>query len=70
MAPSVTVTVNRLPSWKRNTPAPVGHYNPDQTLRVTFGLKRPHADEEEQFLDELQASPPVPGGRGEGRLCG
>jgi subtilase family serine protease len=28
-------------------------YNPDQTLRVTFGLKRPHPDEEEELLQQL-----------------
>ncbi len=32
----------------------IGHYNPDQKLRLVFGLQPPHPEEEEQFLQELQ----------------
>jgi Pro-kumamolisin, activation domain/Abnormal spindle-like microcephaly-assoc'd, ASPM-SPD-2-Hydin len=32
----------------------VGHYNPNQMLRLTLGLQPPHVDEERQFLESLQ----------------
>ena len=32
----------------------VGHYNPDQMIRLTIGLQTPHPAEEDQFLKELQ----------------
>src|SRR5712671_5302822 len=32
----------------------IDHYDATQMLRVVLGLKRPHIDEEEQFLRELQ----------------
>jgi uncharacterized repeat protein (TIGR02543 family) len=32
----------------------VGHYDPEQKLRLVFGLQPPHLAEEEQFLQDLQ----------------
>jgi Pro-kumamolisin, activation domain/Bacterial Ig-like domain (group 3) len=32
----------------------VGHYNPNQMVRLVIGLQPPHMAEEEQFLEELQ----------------
>jgi len=32
----------------------MGHYNPDQMIRLTIGLQTPHPAEEEEFLKELQ----------------
>ena len=32
----------------------VGHYNPNQMLRLTIGLQPPHVQEERQFLDSLE----------------
>jgi hypothetical protein len=32
----------------------VGHYNPEQKLRLVLGIQPPHLAEEEKFLDELQ----------------
>jgi len=48
------------------TPSPVldgsaklsEHYNPNQMLRLVFGLKPPHQDAEKKFLQELQDRPP------------
>jgi hypothetical protein len=32
----------------------IGHYNPNQTLRLVIGLQPPHPEEEEQFLRDVQ----------------
>ena len=32
----------------------MGHYNPDQMIRLTIGLQTPHPADEEEFLKELQ----------------
>src|SRR3984885_15806000 len=32
----------------------MGHYNPDQMIRLTIGLQTPHPAEEEEFLKELK----------------
>ena len=32
----------------------IGHYNPEQMLRVTIALQPPHWAEEQQFLKDLQ----------------
>jgi hypothetical protein len=36
------------------TAKPVGHYNPNQMLRLVVGLQPPHMAEEEQFLRDVQ----------------
>lgn len=42
------------PAVVNGTAVQAGHYNPDQMLRLVFGLQRPHVAEEEQFLAALQ----------------
>jgi len=32
----------------------IGHYDPNQMLRLVFALKPPHLQEEEHFLNQLQ----------------
>ncbi len=32
---------------------PIGAYDPAQKLRISFGLRPPHMDEEKQFLEDL-----------------
>jgi hypothetical protein len=47
------------PAVANGTAVEAGHYNPNQMLRLAFGLQRPHEAEEEQFLVDLrtQGSP-------------
>src|SRR5205823_2118269 len=47
-------TLGEPPSEVRNGRAsPAGHFNPQQMLRLAFGLRVPHLVEEEEFLRQL-----------------
>ena len=49
------VALEQTPAAVTNGKAQLlGQYNPDQELRLVFGLQPPHMQEEEQFLQELQ----------------
>lgn len=49
------VAIEQLPVAVRSGSAQfMGHYNPNQTLRLVFALKPPHMEEEEEFLRQLQ----------------
>jgi hypothetical protein len=55
-----TVSIPQVPLAVQDGSAHyLGHFNPQQMLRLAVALKPPHVDEEEQFLRELQdpASP-------------
>lgn len=41
------------PAVVNGTAVAAGHFNPNQMLRLVFGLQRPHIMEEEQFLADL-----------------
>jgi hypothetical protein len=50
-----TVSIPQVPLAVQNGSAQyLGHYDPQQMLRLVFALRPPHMDEEEQFLRELQ----------------
>ena len=54
-APDMTRLTGHTPNVIMNGTAKfVGHYNPNQMLRLVIGLQPPHMAEEEQFLEELQ----------------
>jgi len=60
MAAQQTVSIPQVPLAVQNGSAHyLGHYDPQQMLRLTVALKPPHMEAEEQFLRELQdpASP-------------
>ncbi|MGD0931220.1 MAG: protease pro-enzyme activation domain-containing protein [Candidatus Korobacteraceae bacterium] len=60
IAAQQTVSIPQVPLAVQNGSAQyLGHYNPQQMLRLAVALKPPHMEEEEQFLRELQdpASP-------------
>ncbi len=60
IAAQQTVSIPQVPLAVQNGSAHyLGHYDPQQMLRLAVALKPPHLDEEEQFLRELQdpASP-------------
>ncbi len=49
------VTLEQTPhAVQQGTAQLIGHYNPDQMLRLVFALRPPHMEEEEQFLRDLQ----------------
>jgi len=58
----VSSTLSASTSFRPHTPRPVqegsatllGHYNPNQRLRLTLGLQPPHVNEERQFLESIQ----------------
>ena len=58
----VSSTIAGSTSFKPHTPPAVqegsatlmGHYNPNQKLRLTIGLQPPHVEEERRFLESLQ----------------
>ena len=62
----VSYTLSASTTFRPHTPRPVqdgtatlvGHYNPNQMLRLTLGLQPPHVDEERQFLESLQTKGP------------
>ena len=54
-APDMTRLTGHTPNVVMDGTAKlVGHYNPNQMLRLVIGLQPPHMAEEEQFLEELQ----------------
>src|SRR5271163_3504711 len=60
IAAQQTVSIPQVPLAVQNGSAQyLGHYNPQQMLRLAVALKPPHMEAEEQFLRELQdpASP-------------
>ncbi|MGA2690050.1 MAG: protease pro-enzyme activation domain-containing protein, partial [Candidatus Korobacteraceae bacterium] len=55
MAAQQKVSIPQVPLAVQNGSAHyLGHYEPQQMLRLAVALKPPHMDEEEQFLRELQ----------------
>lgn len=61
-ASQVSHTLSASTTFRAHTPRMVqdgtatlvGHYNPNQMLRLTIGLQPPHVEEEQQFLESLQ----------------
>jgi len=51
---SVTLSGHTPKEVAGGSAALVGHYNPNQMLRLVIGIQVPHLAEEKQFLDELQ----------------